>query len=190
MVEAMQQRILLWDNDGTVTGSKDPNDKRVQSKIILPGVKETMQKADLNFIISGFKSQESELQNFDPEKTASKFIDLMNKLPLSAAAFSPTTGGVACYLVIKKDGKTLYKKAHEESRYKKYIGEFKKPGIGMFVVIKDVALEMFCQTIDAETAVMIGDTWHDEMAAKTFGIPFIDAKIIHAYKQEEVTTAL
>jgi hypothetical protein len=181
-VKAMQQKILLWDNDGTVTGSKDPNDKGMHAKIILPGVEETMQKAEFNFIISGFKSPESELQNFDPDKTASKFIDLLSQLPISAAAFSPTIGGVACYVVIKKDGKFFIKKAHEEPRYKKYIGEFKKPGIGMFLVIRDLALEEFGQIIDSKSAIMIGDTWHDEMAAKTFGVPFMDAKIIHEHK--------
>ena len=145
----MQQKILLWDNDGTVTGSKDPNDKGTRAKIILPGVKEAMQKAEFNFIISGFKSPQSESQNFDHDKLANKFIDLMTQIPITAAAFSPTIGGVACYVVVKKDGKFFIKKAHKEPRYKKYIGKFKKPGIGMFVVVRDVALEEFDQIIDS-----------------------------------------
>jgi len=139
-----------------------------------------MQGAEFNFIISGFKSPESEAQNFDPDKVVAKFIALMTKLPINAAAFSPTIEGVACYVVIKKtDGSVVIKKAHEDLRYKDHIGHFKKPGIGMFVVMKDVALEEFGQTIDAESSRMIGDTWHDEAAATAFGIPFMDAKTVH-----------
>jgi hypothetical protein len=41
------------------------------------------------------------------------------------------------------------------------------------MVMKDVALEEFWQTITAENSAMIGDTWHDEAAATSFGIPFI-----------------
>lgn len=172
--------ILIWDNDGTVTGAKDPNDKSNQAKVILPNVEIVMRKAAYNFIISGFKSPESEAQNFDPEKVAAKFIDLMEKLPINAAAFSPTIGGIACYIVIKKnDGEIEVRKAHEDPRYKQFIGEFKKPGIGMFAVMKDIAKEEFGQIIDANSSIMIGDTWHDEAAAKDFGIPFMDAKEIH-----------
>ncbi len=85
----MKYKILIWDNDGTVTGSKNPNDSTVSAKIILPNVEKTMCTTDFNFIISGFKSPESEAQNFDPEKVSAIFIDLMNKLPINAAAFSP-----------------------------------------------------------------------------------------------------
>ena len=117
----VKQKILLWDNDGTVTGSKDPNDTSGSAKIILPGVEPMMRKANFNFIISGFKSPESEAQNFDPEKIAAKFIDLMKKLPINAAAFSPAIGGVACYIVVKKsDGKVEIRKAHEDLRYKDF----------------------------------------------------------------------
>lgn len=49
----------------------------------------------------------------------------------------------------------------------------------MFLVIKDLALEKFGQTISDGNSAMIGDTWHDEAAAKAFGVPFIDAKIIY-----------
>ena len=62
------KQILLWDNDGTIIGSNDPNDKTSQAKIILPGVEEAMQNSEFNFVISGFKSPESQAQNFDPEK--------------------------------------------------------------------------------------------------------------------------
>ncbi len=175
--------ILIWDNDGTVTGSKDPNDKSNQAKIILPNVELVMKQTPYNFIISGFKSPESEAQNFDPEKVADRFMDLMEKLPISAVAFSPMIGGVACYVLVKKDkGKIELRKAHEDYRYQQFIGQFKKPGIGMFVVMKDIAEEEFGKTIDAENCAMIGDTWHDESAAKDFGIPFIDAKEIHQGK--------
>lgn len=176
----MKHKILIWDNDGTVTGSKDPNDNATNAKIILPNVKETMHTADFNFIISGFKSSESEAQNFNPEKIIAIFIDLMNKLPINAAVFSPSIGGTTCYVVIKQlDNSILIKKAHKEPRYQEFIGQFKKPGIGMLVVIKDIAQEEFGQTIDQRTSAMIGDTWHDEAAAKGFGIHFIKAKTIH-----------
>jgi len=48
-------------------------------------------------LITKYNSQESETQNFDPDKIAAKFIDLMEKLPIHAAAFSPSIGGIACY---------------------------------------------------------------------------------------------
>lgn len=176
----MKQKILIWDNDGTITGARDPNDAADNAKVILPGIKNAMKNAEFNFIISGFKSPESEAQNFDPEKVSAKFIDLMDKLPINAAAFSPSIGGVACYVVLKKQGNNIIiLKAHEDPRYKDYIGHFKKPGVGMFVVMRDIALEEFEQTIDASSAIMIGDTWHDEAAAKAFGIPFMEAKMIH-----------
>jgi hypothetical protein len=173
----MNKKIILWDNDGTIMGSKSPDDP---SKIILPNVEKTMKKAEYNFIISGIATPESEAQNFDPEKVITRFTELMSKLPIKAAAFSPTIGGVACYVVIKKaDNNITIKKAHEEPRYKEYIGQFKKPGTGMFVVMRDIAHEEFGQTINETTSTMIGDTWHDEAAATTFGIPFIHASTVH-----------
>ena len=173
----MKHNILLWDNDGTVTGSRNSNDP---TKIILPGVETAMRHAAFNFIISGFRSLESETQNFDPDRVAARFKDLMSVLPIKAAAFSPTIGGIECYVVIRRpDRSIVIKKAHEEPRYKQYIGEFKKPGIGMVVVMRDIAAEEFGQVIDADSAVMIGDTWQDEEAATTFGIPFMNADIVH-----------
>ena len=139
----MKHKILIWDNDGTVTGSKNPNDTRNSAKVIFPNVKETMQNSDFNFIISGYKSPESELQNFDANKIITRFSKLMNQLPINAAAFSPAIGGVECYVLIKKNNKIIIKEAHKDSRYMKYIGKFKKPDIGMFMVIKDIALEEF-----------------------------------------------
>ncbi len=138
-----------------------------------------MAKSQFNFVISGFKSSESEAQNFDPDIVANKFIELMHQLPINAAAFSPTIGGIACYVVLKKNNKIIIKKAHEDPRYKAYIGHFKKPGIGMFVVIRDIALEEFNQTINQDNTIMVGDTWHDEAAAKSFGVPFMNAQVIH-----------
>lgn len=176
----MKQTIILWDNDGTITGSQNPDDKTSNAKIILPGVKETMKTAKFNFIISGFKSAESETKSFDPKEIISRFSKLMNELPISAAVFSPAIGGVACYVVINKQNQIIVEEAHKNPRYKKYIGKFKKPNIGMLAVIKDVAQEEFGQIIDGKNTVMIGDTWHDEAAAKTFGIPFISAKIVHS----------
>jgi hypothetical protein len=176
----ISHEILIWDNDGTITGAKNPNDQSDKAKIILPNVKATMEKASYNFIISGFKSLESEAQDFDPEKVKDNFNKLMENLPINAAAFSPSIGGVACYVLIKKlDGNMAFKKAHEEARYEQFIGQFKKPGIGMFMVIKDIAWEEFGQRIEAGNTMMIGDTWHDEKAAQDFGIPFLAAENVH-----------
>lgn len=173
-------KILIWDNDGTVTGSKNPYDTTRHAKAILPGVENMMRQVDFNFIISGFKSPESEAQNFDPETVAAKFISLMEQLPIHAVTFSPNIGGIACYAIIKKTNNAFFiKKAHEESRYKSYKGQFKKPDIGMFIVMRDIAREEFKQVIDKETSIMIGDTWHDKVAAENFGIPFINATEIH-----------
>lgn len=177
--ELNMKSILFWDNDGTVMGSKDPNDKTGCSKTIFPGVKDVMKNADFNFIISGFKSKESEAQNFDPNIIIAKFIEIMKILPVNAAVFSPEIGGVACYIVIKKNHEFIIKKAHEDIRYKTHIGHFKKPDIGMFIVMSDIASEEFGITITQENSLMIGDTWHDEAAANKFGITFLDAKIVH-----------
>ena len=49
----------------------------------------------------------------------------------------------------------------------------------MFIVLRDIALEEYGQTIDKNNAIMIGDTWHDKTASKRFGIDFINANIIH-----------
>jgi hypothetical protein len=176
----ISHKILIWDNDGTITGAKNPNDKSDHAKVILPNVKETMSKADYNFIISGFKSPESEAQDFDTEKIKDNFSKLMDMLPINAVVFSPKIGGIACYVLIKKsDGSTIFKSVHEEARYEQYIGQFKKPGIGMFMVIKDVAWEEFQQIIEPSNTLMIGDTWHDEKAAQDFGIAFLAAENIH-----------
>jgi len=167
-------KILIWDNDGTVTGSTTPNDP---TKVILPNVAATMKNADFNFIISGFKSPESEMQNFDSEKIAARFAELMIKLPINAAAFSPAIGGVECHVIVKTDEGMHHIKAHEDSRYEDFIGKFKKPEIGMFVVMQDIAQEFF--GADIMGATMIGDTWHDKDAAEEFGIEFCWASKIH-----------
>ncbi len=178
---------MIWDNDGTVTDSKDPNDKSNNAKVILPGVEATMLKADFNFIISGFKSPESEAQNFDSKKVIARFKELMNQLPINAAAFSPSIGGVACYVVIKKlDGNLFIKKAHEDPRYAEYIGKFKKPDIGMFIVMRDIVKEEYAQILDKNSAIMIGDTGHDKKAAESFGIDFIEASVIHKLRGENL----
>lgn len=178
--QRMNQKIVIWDNDGTIMGSRDPNDTADHAKVILPGVETMMNASQFNCVISGLKSPESEAQNFDPDKITEKFINLMEKLPIKAVAFSPMIGGIACYVVIKRpDASITIKKAHEEQRYQRYIGEFKKPGIGMFVVMRDIALEEFGLIIDADTSLMIGDMWHDEAAATDFGIPFVHAHKVH-----------
>lgn len=175
----IKHKIIIWDNDGTISASKDPNDKSA-AKIILPNVAETMQEAEFNFIISGFKSPESEMQNYDPDKVIDRFKDLMHKLPINAAAFSPLIGGKGCYVVVKRpNGEIIIKVAHEDAKYKEYIGKFKKPDIGMFAVIRDIAKEEFGQNITSDNTIMIGDTWHDKEAAGRFGINFLHADQIH-----------
>ena len=49
----------------------------------------------------------------------------------------------------------------------------------MFVVMRDIAKEEFGQVNDKDTSIMIGDTWHDEEAAKKFGVPFLEARAVH-----------
>ncbi len=88
-------------------------------------------------------------------------------------------GGVACYVVIKQNDKITVIKAHEDLRYSSYISKFKKPDIGMFQVISDIVLSEFGIQIDAENSIMIGDTWHDKLAAESFGIPLLEAQFIH-----------
>jgi len=174
----LSSKTILWDNDGTICGAKDPDDKTSKAKVILPNVKKTMLAAKFNFVISGFKSIESESKNFDPKGVEEKFIQIMEELPVNAAAFSPTIGGIECFVVVKKNDKNFVVKAHEDPRYKLYIGKFKKPDVGMFQVISDIAVSEFGINI-IENSVYIGDTWHDKKAAEDFGIPFLDAKFVH-----------
>lgn len=177
----MFQKIFIWDNDGTIMGSVDPNDASQSAKKILPNVEKTMHEPNsLNIICSGCKTPESELQNFDPEQIAQKMKTLMNTLPISIATFSPAIGGVECYAITKsKSGDFETRKAHEDDRYKSLVGHFKKPGNGMLVVIRDIVREMFDHTMDPAYTFMVGDTWHDEEAASSFGISFVEAQKIH-----------
>lgn len=175
----VSSKVIIWDNDGTITGSLNPHDERAEAKVILPGVENKMRQAKFNFVISGFKSPESETQDFDPLPIIDKFMNLMNKLPIYAVAFSPRMGGIACYVMVKKGNKISIIKAHEQPEYRLYIGKFKKPDTGMFHVIADRALRDFGIQINAQNTLMIGDTWHDKSAAASFGIPFVDAKVIH-----------
>lgn len=177
----MINHILIWDNDGTIMGSQDPNDP---NKVILPHVQATMSHPHtLNIICSGCKTPTSELQNFNPTQIVQRLTSLMTTLPITAATFSPTIGGVECFVLIKEeDGSFTVHKAHEEERYKQLVGSFKKPGTGMLLVIKDLLQEKFGLSINASTTRMIGDTWHDKEAATAVGIPFVDAKAIHEGK--------
>ena len=52
----MKCKILIWDNDGTVSGPKNPNNGSVNAKVILPNVEKAMSRADFNFIISGLNN--------------------------------------------------------------------------------------------------------------------------------------
>lgn len=114
-------KILIWDNDGTISASINPNDK-THGKVVLPGVHQAMEQAKLNFIISGFKSPESELQNFDPLLVAKSFKNLMQQLPIEAAVFSPTIGGIECYVVTKNAAP--YNIYHNIPKFISYIGYF------------------------------------------------------------------
>ncbi len=130
----MKQKIIIWDNDGTIMGSKDPNDSQGE-KILLPNIEHTMNQKDVvNIICSGCATPESELQNFDSQKVTERFRTLMQKLPISFAVFSPSIGGTECYVVDQEQAI----KAHENPKYKSLIGQFKKPGVGMLVVIQDI----------------------------------------------------
>lgn len=173
-------RILIWDNDGTILGSQNPHDTTLQAKVILPNVEKIMRLPGIiNIICSGCKTPESEMQNFDHLKVVSRFQELMRKLPITATTFSPSIGGIHCYLIIQdKDGRHLLQAKHEEARYQSLIGNFKKPGSGMLQVIKDFLQE---QRLDSSASLMmIGDTWHDQEAAHQIGIPFIHAHTIHS----------
>ncbi len=181
----IKQNIIIWDNDGTIMGSKDPNDSSSKSRVILPNVQKVMQKSHtINVVCSGCKTPESELQNFDPERIIIQLKKLMTDLPIDIATFSPAIGGTECWVIIKKGVNDFeIRKAHEDDRYKHLIGQFKKPGIGMLVVIKDLLGELLIISDETNT-VFIGDAWQDQKAANDFGIPFIEAKSIHTMQDE------
>lgn len=104
----------------------------------------------------------------------------MEILSIKIAVFSPHIGRVSCYVLIQNNDKeVIIKKSHEDKRYKAYIGKFKKPDIGMFVVMKDMAKKVFNQTITSFNTIIIGDSWYEEIAEQTFGILFVDVKQIH-----------
>lgn len=71
------------------------------------------------------------------------FKNLMSILTISLALFFPSIGGVACYGVLKKNNTFEIIKAHEDPLYKQYIGAFKKPGIAMFVVARNIIAKEF-----------------------------------------------
>ncbi|MDD2840120.1 MAG: pentapeptide repeat-containing protein [Rickettsiales bacterium] len=176
----LTDKIVIWDNDGTIVGSKDPNDKTSKAKVILPGIRETMRITKFNCVISGFKSPESEAQDFDPNIIIEKFTKLMEELPIQAVAFSPKIGGITCYVVVKNKEELNVIEAHNNPKYKSFIGKFKKPETGMFHVMQDVVLEHFNIKMGNKNTIMIGDTWHDKVAAETFGIQFLNAELIHS----------
>ncbi len=177
----MQERVIIWDMNGTIVGAKDPNDTTNSAWNVLPGVSFLMNQANtINIVCSGGKRPEHESQDFDPEKVVAKFTALMEQLPITAAVFSPANGGTECWVLVKDSccGTVEVIKAHEDLRYEDYIGQFKKPDLGMFVVIRDM-LEELEIAMSAENTVMIGDTWHDEVAAQGVGIGFLHANVIH-----------
>jgi hypothetical protein len=160
-------------------GSKDPNDLTSSAKVILPNVERIMNAPNaLNIICSGCKTPESEMQNFDPQKVIKKFKSLMESLPISVATFSPAIGGSECYVLLKKADQIEIFKAHEDPKYQHLIGQFKKPEIGMLVVIKDI-LKLEFNLGAEEEVLMIGDTWHDREAAHGAELSYLPAQHIH-----------
>jgi hypothetical protein len=174
------QRIIIWDNDGTVMGSKDPADTSSTAKVILPYVKEYMNKPGIvNVICSGMKTPDSEMRDFDPVMIIKKFEQLMTQLPIRFAVFSPARGGTQCWIVMKKKhGAYEVRAAHENPRYVYLKGTFKKPGTGMLVVIRDILCEEYGYA-ENDSMLFIGDSEQDEKAAHDFGIPFVWAQDIH-----------
>lgn len=175
----MNKTVLFWDNHGTIVEAKDPAHVTTATEKILPGVKTTMEKTPYNFLISGCKNEATDAPGCDAATGIERITALMNTLPLQAAAFSPSPDGTECYVIIKQDNQITVKKAHEEKRYKKYIGHFKKPDIGMLAVMKDIAREEFDLEITEMGCALVGDSISDQKAAEKFGIPFITAEIIH-----------
>jgi hypothetical protein len=182
----MTKTILIWDNDGTVMASANPNDTSSSARALFPNVQRLMETPGvINIICSGCKTPESELQNFDPQRVIERFTVLMSKLPISMATFSPAIGGTECYVVIKHSSADdlEIRTAHEDQRYMHLVGQFKKPGIGMLMVIQDLLQELY-DTKDTTNLFFIGDTWHDEHAARAMTIPFIPAQNIHALSED------
>jgi hypothetical protein len=182
----MKYRVIIWDNDGTIVGSRNPCDRGDQPNRFLPNVERIMRVPNtLNILCSGCKTTESERQNFDPDMIINKFSKMMSILPLSFATFSPTAGGTQCYVIFKKahtKGVEIHK-AHEDPRYKEYIGLFKKPKLGMTVVIKDILKEIGYTGAPIDI-IFIGDTWHDQEAAYGAGFTFLYANMIHTMSEK------
>lgn len=182
----MTSKILIWDNDGTIMSSRNPNDASSNAKVILPNVKRIMNSNNvLNIVCSGMKTPESESQNFDPIKVIERFRLLMDELPITIATFSPAIGGTECYVVIKRSPTDALeiRKAHEDVRYQHLIGKFKKPDTGMLIVIQDLIKEIGYESISTEL-LFVGDAWQDEQAATACDITFIPAQLIHALPED------
>ena len=174
-------RLLVWDKDGTVTSSKDPNDPSSDADLIFPNIATIMNTPGvINAICTGSRQAESEVQNYDPERIIAKLTHFMNQLPISIATFSPAIGGTQCYAVYRdKNGATQIRKAHEELSYAHLKGAFKKPETGMLQVITDLVSELYGALPSAQDSRMIGDLWFDEAAARAYHLPFISAFKVH-----------
>lgn len=174
--------VIIWDNDGTILGAAQDQTMPFQKKILMPRVEEVMMfHKGLNIICSGCKTEFSETVNFDPYRIINKLKTLMWYLPIQIAVFSPKIGGVECYaLVYNQAGGSLeVVELHSIARYAEWVGRFKKPDIGMFVVIRDLLYERYNLEFQHHRSVMIGDSWQDEKAALDFGLPFVEAKHVH-----------
>jgi hypothetical protein len=178
-------KIIIWDNDGTIMGSRNPHDPSNKAKVILPNVEQTMkQDGVINIICSGTKNPESESEDYDPEMVIAKFKALMRILPVSMAVFSPARGGTQCWVLTKEDDSNFsILKAHDDDRYRHLIGTFKKPDTGMLAVIKDLLLHnkgLRCEDINT---LFIGDTDQDMQAAHDYMLPFLHAYHVHEGKK-------
>ncbi|MGN6670741.1 MAG: hypothetical protein ACTHJ4_04310 [Candidatus Nucleicultricaceae bacterium] len=153
-----------------------------KEKVIMPHIEEVMlSHKGVNVICSGCKTEFSETFNFDPQRVINKFKMLMWRLPIQMAVFSPKIGGVECYAVVSNYVLGVFEvvEIHNDPRYKEWVGRFKKPDVGMFVVIRDLVREYRGIDVIAENTLMVGDSWQDEKAALDFGLPFLNAKHVH-----------
>lgn len=171
----LEGKILIWD---TVTAKNKSNYNFYLSENLFThdNVK-AMKKAKLNFIVVGEKTPITNEQNFNPERLAITFINLIRNFPINGVVFSPDMKGLTCFAIIKRPDEVLdIRKLHEEISFKKYIGKFKKPDLGMLIALKALTKKEFKVDIDQNSAVIIINSWHDKAAAEEFNIPFIRFK--------------
>lgn len=179
-------KVLLWDNHGTITGFVDPKNPAHYDGI-LPNVEALMRaEGTHNIICSGTSTK----RDYDPEKIIEKFSKLMTELPICAAVFSPDAAGKQCWVITKKnDGSFVINQAHSDERYTHLAGSFKKPATGMITVIRDLLHERGIAMHEHNT-VFVGDSWQDLRAAHNAQLPFLHASHIHRAPKNSYTDNL